>query len=49
MSTTTWSFPERRGYVVVHQHEEGERCRRRAWSCRYVPTLLTRLRWKLAR
>lgn len=49
-----YALPERRGYHVVHVHKEGagpcrfnpERFAQR--SCRWTPTLLTRLRWRLA-
>lgn len=47
-----YALPERRGYSTTHVHEEGERCSilpEMPWySCRYIPTLRTRLRWALA-
>lgn len=50
-------LPERPGYTIVHvcDYEAGEPCRITTplpsgrFSCRYVPTLWTRLRWTLAR
>jgi hypothetical protein len=42
------NLPERKGFTIVHVHEEGQPCvlagKKHAFSCQYRPTLRNRVR-----